>query len=139
MKLLDFQLAWTANPALDLAYFFCTSSSKEVISDVKKYLVIYYDSLCKTLREFGCNPEEIMTFSELESFWNDHVKYGIFMVMFIMNVLVGESDEAVDLGEVAESGVDLMQGLTTAGTKNIEKGLNRIAEVILALMDQGYL
>lgn len=139
MRLFDFQFAYEGNPAIDLAHFLCSSCSKEVLCDIKRFLGIYYESLSVTLREFGCNPAEIVTLGNIESFLKEHLKFGLFMIMLFMHFILGESEQTIDLEEIAESGQDLIQGMAKSTPKDDKETTKRISEVIITLLDQGYL
>jgi thiamine kinase-like enzyme len=137
--LLDWQISQVASPILDLSYFFYACSSKEVLYDLKKFLKIYHDNLTKTVKEAGLNPEEILTFEELEAQWKIYSKYGLFMALFVMKIVLSEVEEAPDFDKLASEGKDLLQSLGAAESVNIEEINKRISDIIIFMAESEYL
>lgn len=137
--LLDWQISQVASPILDLSYFFYACSSKEVLYDLKKFLKIYHDNLTKTVKEAGLNPEEILTFEELEAQWKIYSKYGLFMALFVMKIVLSEVEEAPDFDKLASEGKDLLQSLGAAESVNIEEINKRISDIIIFMTESEYL
>lgn len=136
---LDWQIARIGSPVFDISYFFCACSSKEVLYDIDKYLKIYYENLTKTLEESGLDPEKIFTFEELKCQWKIHVKFGLFMTLFVTRVILSEVDEVPDLSELAESGKDILQCISSSNASNNEEIFKRITDVVLFMDDLGYI
>ena len=58
MKMIDFQWCGLGSPARDLAYYFCTSASEEVLVEKERFIKVYHDELTKALRARG-SPEAV--------------------------------------------------------------------------------
>lgn len=52
------------------------------------------------LRQFNINPDEIMTFKELQLLWKIYAKYGMYMSFLILKIMLSEQEEAGDLREL---------------------------------------
>lgn len=69
-RLIDFQGLSYASPIYDLSYFFySTSASEENLADFDIFLDIYYDSLYKTVKELGSDPEIVCPRHALQTHW----------------------------------------------------------------------
>ena len=83
MKMIDFQWCGLGSPARDLAYYFCTSASEEVLAEKERFIKVYHDELTKALRARG-SPEAVaaadaFTLDKLESYFVlHHVDYTRF-------------------------------------------------------------
>ncbi|RZC42278.1 uncharacterized protein BDFB_013627 [Asbolus verrucosus] len=139
MCLLDWQIAKIGSPILDLSYFFYACSSKEVLYDLKKFLKIYHDNLSKTLKEAGLDPEEVFSYSELEAQWKIYSKFGLFMALFVVKIILSEVEEAPDLSELAKSGKSILESVVSSESVNAEKVDKRIADIIIFMTEHDYL
>jgi len=100
MCLLDFQIAKTASPVIDLSYFFYVSSPKEFMDNLDHYLKIYYESLCQHVRALGSDPEKLFPFSALKSDWKRLSKFGFIMSTMVFKAMLREKDEILDFTDV---------------------------------------
>ncbi|KAJ8981814.1 hypothetical protein NQ317_007400 [Molorchus minor] len=108
---IDWQLCSKGSPVQDLAYFLFTCCPKEILTDYRKYLKIYHDCVCQNLKNFNCDPEEILPFSSLERLWQKYAKFGIHMALMIIKLMLGETGEVPNFAEIVDSGKDIMTGL----------------------------
>lgn len=136
--LLDWQIARVGSPVFDLSYFFYSCGSKENLYDLQTYLRLYHDSFAKTLREFQLDPDQIMSFSELQEQWKLYSKYGMVMSMFIIKVMLTEAHEAIDLSEIADSGKNMIEAFSDY-TITSDKYMGRIGDIITFMSDNDYL
>ncbi|XP_072386440.1 uncharacterized protein [Diabrotica undecimpunctata] len=110
IKLFDFQMAAVGSPILDLTYSFYSGADEETISNLDHFLDIYYKSLSKTLKEYGCSAEEILPFSELKKEWKEHNAFGVLLGLMIWsnkNLDPKDTPNVTDLLD-ADSSVDKM-------------------------------
>lgn len=140
MCLLDFQLIGQASPVMDLAYFLYASAPKEIYDNLDHYLHVYYDSLSKTIRDLGSDPEVLMPFEELKHHWKLYSVYGLMMSSMVLKICTQERDEIMEFTEVmdATNGEDMMAGLTKKG-KHDKLYNQRLKDLIEHMMDNDYI
>ncbi|KAJ8977350.1 hypothetical protein NQ317_017765 [Molorchus minor] len=78
--------------------------TKKVLDNIDFLLQAYYASLSDSLKELGCNAEDIFTFKELQLHWKKYGRYGVCMSAFILKIELCDSEEVVDFAESAEKG-----------------------------------
>lgn len=79
VKLLDFQVSKRASVVCDLAYFFYSGVSKDILDNLDYYLKIYHDSFANTLRSFNLDPATIFTFEDLKEEFTEYYSYGFIL------------------------------------------------------------
>ncbi|KAK9872360.1 hypothetical protein WA026_017817 [Henosepilachna vigintioctopunctata] len=106
--LLDWQLSSTGSPILDISYFFYACSSKHCIDNYKSFLKVYYDSLSSMLKQFGVKIEEVMSFEDLQLQWRIYSKYGMYMAILIIKLMLAKQEEAPELEEMLKENKNVM-------------------------------
>nr|XP_001807041.2 PREDICTED: uncharacterized protein LOC100141764 [Tribolium castaneum] len=139
MCFLDWQIAHIGSPIFDLAYFFCANSGKEVLYDIENFLKIYHENLSATIQQAGLNPEEVFSFEELQCQWKHYARFGLFMALFVMRVILSEVDEVPDLSKCAEEGKDILQSISSSKASNNEEINKRITDIAIFMDEFGYL
>ncbi|XP_065163556.1 uncharacterized protein [Atheta coriaria] len=104
--LLDFQLARTGSPVLDLSYFLYVSAPKHLLDKLDDLLIIYYDSLIDAMRSMNCDMDKAMSFEELKIEWKEFARFGFLMSMMISKAMMMEKDEVIDFRDVTEDNLD---------------------------------
>lgn len=99
MCFLDFQLSRLGSPLKDFAYFFYTCAPKHFLTEIDKYLQIYYDSLCKCLREYGCDPEIVFPRSVMKEHWRKHSKLGLTFSLMLFRLALYDEDEVPSVSD----------------------------------------
>lgn len=116
MCLVDFQLIGETSPVLDLSYVLYASSPKEIYDNLDQYLHVYHNSLSKTIRDLGSDPEVLMPFDELKNQWKMYSRYGLMMASGVLKICIQERDEVMDFAEaLEENNGDPMAGFTKEG------------------------
>lgn len=117
MCFLDFQICASHSPAMDLSYFMYSSSPKEIYDNLDHYLQVYYDSLSKTIRDLGSDPEALIPFAELKNQWKKFSRYGLMMSSIVLKICIQEEDEVMDFSDAMEAsgGTEKMAGFTKKG------------------------
>ncbi|XP_066150206.1 uncharacterized protein [Euwallacea fornicatus] len=133
---IDWQLSKLASPVIDLTYFFCVCASKETYPNLTKYLKIYHDTLSHNLKEFGCNPEEVLSFQALLEEWKGKCWYGVFMSLMIIKIMLLDSDEAPLLEQEDKT---LLEALSCFDIKQAEKYSEKLCDLVEFMVDSGYL
>ncbi|XP_018566828.1 uncharacterized protein LOC108907572 [Anoplophora glabripennis] len=104
MRFIDFQLSRVASPILDLSYYLYSCADKTVLDHFDFLLQAYHTSLSDSLKELGCNVDEILTYNELKQQWKKYGRYGLALTPLIIKIELCQSDEVVDFAESAEKG-----------------------------------
>lgn len=103
-KMLDYQIARSASPIVDLVFFIYACSTHEIreehFDDMLKY---YYDILSAQIREMGTDPDKVYSW---EDFMAEVKKLAYFAVGFCMEsvpVITLEPEDAFDLDSITVS------------------------------------
>lgn len=104
MRFIDFQLSRVASPVLDLSYYLYTCTDKTVLDHFDFLLQAYHISLSDSLKQLGCNCEDILTYEQLKRQWGKYGRYGLSLAPLIVKIELCQSDEVVDFAEAAEKG-----------------------------------
>ncbi|KAJ8957794.1 hypothetical protein NQ314_006469 [Rhamnusium bicolor] len=104
IRFIDFQLSTVASPVFDLSYYLYCCTDETVLRNFNFLLQAYYSSLSDSLKEFGCNPEELFTFKELKDHWTKYGRYGFCLTPFILKIALCETDEVVDFADTIDKG-----------------------------------
>lgn len=67
-------------------------------------LQAYHTSLSDSLKQLGCNCEDILTYEQLKRQWGKYGRYGLSLAPLIVKIELCQSDEVVDFAEAAEKG-----------------------------------
>ncbi|XP_018568331.1 uncharacterized protein LOC108908699 [Anoplophora glabripennis] len=127
--LLDWQLTKTGSPVYDLAYFFFACGSKDIFYDYKKYLKIYHETVSKNLIELSCDPEKIFPYTLLEHHWKMHAKFGLFMALMVLTVMLSEVEEVKELTDAVENNESIFETFNYDGI-NINEYNKRILDIV---------
>lgn len=100
-KILDFQLARSASPVLDVSFFIYTTTSEKLRQDHYTNGLKYYHSIfSKQVSEMGCDPQKVYSF---ETFMSEVKKYSYFGLGFSLEsipVIVLEPDDAFQMDQI---------------------------------------
>lgn len=108
--ILDWQFIRYMSPALDVLCSIFSSTNKALRhKEYMNLLKLYHDSLYKTIKMLGSDPDEIFTFENLQ---NELKKCGNYALLFAPIVIAVSTDAISDLDE------------TFINTKNEECGHN---------------
>ncbi|KAK9872361.1 hypothetical protein WA026_017818 [Henosepilachna vigintioctopunctata] len=127
--LLDWQLSTTGSPILDISYFFYACSSKHCMDNYNSFLKVYYDSLTAMLNQFGVKIEEIMSFKDLQLQWRIYSKYGMYMAILIIKIMLAKQEEAPELKEMVKENKHMMN-MFDVEISNEEEYNKRISNII---------
>lgn len=99
MRFVDFQISRLGSPILDFAYFFYTSSPKNIMANVDKYLEIYHGSFSSFLTELGSDPEKLFSLSLLKEHWRKYSQFGLVMSVVLFTFMLKGDGEPVSITE----------------------------------------
>lgn len=132
VRFVDWQVIRYVSPAIDLCNHIFTSTDKALRD--KEYLNLlkhYHNSLSRTIRLLGSDPEELFTFDNLLDEMKKCGTYALLVApMHIHIAAVGES-EKVDMNESRDS----TKELSVNAEEEYERKLN---DVIGDIVDLGY-
>lgn len=140
--MLDWQIIRYASAATDLLYYLFTSTDKALRDQEYENLIAeYHDSLAKTVRLLGSDPNKLFTLENLKDELKRLGNYALIMGPTILEISFAESSEIPKFDEmfdkVAEGKVkiDLITGLSGNGQQEFDRRSNELLDDIV---DFGY-
>ncbi|XP_060534510.1 uncharacterized protein LOC132706930 [Cylas formicarius] len=130
---LDWQLSTVGTPAKDLAYFFCVCTPRELLYNYRKYFKLYYETLSKNLKEFGCDPDQVFSYETLMQQWKKYAKYGLFVGIMVLKVMLSDESEVPELGDMKVG--DHLANLFKFGEEKERLYRKRVIDVVKYLVD----
>ncbi|XP_018568334.1 uncharacterized protein LOC108908703 [Anoplophora glabripennis] len=127
--LLDWQLSKTGSPVLDLAYFFFACGSKDIFYDYKKYLKIYHETVSENLKQLSCDPEKIFPYTLLEHHWKMYAKFGLYIALIVITVMLSEENEVKTLKDAAKNNESIFETFNYDGI-NVNDYNKRILDIV---------
>lgn len=101
MKMIDFQLARCASPALDISFFFYSCTSQEMREKhYDELLKVYHKSLSDLVRDLGSDPEVLFPYSDFEQEMNESARFGVGMGMESIPFSVMDDCDVADLDTI---------------------------------------
>ncbi|XP_023012809.2 uncharacterized protein [Leptinotarsa decemlineata] len=135
---IDWQLTKVGSPAMDVLYFFFLHSPKDILCDYETYLKFYYEVLCRYLRDFSCDPEDLFPFSTLQKHWKKFVNLQLLMSIMMLKTMLCDSEEALDLEKMTEDSDNIFDTHNFT-IKNESEYHRRVRDIIESLMETGLL
>ncbi|KAJ8942640.1 hypothetical protein NQ318_013353 [Aromia moschata] len=136
--LIDWQLSVKGSPAVDLSYFLFTCAPKEILADHQKYLKIYHDAASETLRNVGCDPNTVFPFALLEKHWRKYAKFGVYLAVMVLKLMLSEKSEVPDLTEAADAGKSFLEGISYDSVNNDDYN-RRLLDVVVVCVENDWL
>lgn len=99
LRFIDFQISRVGWPVLDFSYFFYTCAPKNLLSQVDKFLGVYYESLFYFMEELGSKPEELFSLSALKEHWRKYSHFGLIMSISLFKFMLCDDDELYSITE----------------------------------------
>ncbi|KAL1517759.1 hypothetical protein ABEB36_001485 [Hypothenemus hampei] len=91
--LIDWQLSSAASPIRDLSFALFTCASKEVLLRSNDLLELYHKIIEKNLREFGCEPAHVFSYSKFMEHWNKYFIYGLYRAVVVLKITLIAPEE----------------------------------------------
>ncbi|XP_018566836.1 uncharacterized protein LOC108907580 [Anoplophora glabripennis] len=101
VRFFDLQFAKDGSPCCDLSYCIYAGAPKDVLKNLDYYLQVYHDSLSETLKQFGCNSEDVYPLQTLKKDWKRFCKIGI-----IFGTMVRKMKFTYELSDFTDVGND---------------------------------
>ncbi|KAG5668327.1 hypothetical protein PVAND_016271 [Polypedilum vanderplanki] len=139
-KMIDFQLARFASPALDISFFIYSCTTEELRAQhYDDLLKAYHDSLSEIIKDFGSNPEFLFPFSALEAELKSFARFGVGMGIESIPFSVMDDNETADMEKIkGDEAVPITDIWILKKLENIEDQ-RRLADIFKHAVDRGYL
>lgn len=140
IQILDFQTIRFVSPAQDIFHNLFHSTDKEFRDkEYENVLKLYYETLAKTVRLLGSDPDKLFTFANLRDELKRFGNYLLIMSpLWISTTQVEPSgmtgmDEMFDGADDAGNTPDLISGFSKDGQQEFERRINGLLEDIVHL------
>lgn len=136
ISMLDWQVCRFVSPALDIAYFFCSSTDKALRDQhYDELLAVYYRNLVLVVQTCGSDPEKLMPFAELHEQLRRYGRFGVLMAPLLLQVIVADENSVKDMDEMShEISKDEVDGnkisFTEFNAKSVATYRQRLGDVI---------
>lgn len=127
--MLDWQISRLGSPALDLTYFFFTSTDKALRDKhLNEFLQIYYTNLADTLRACGSDPDKLFTFDNLKAELKQFGIYGVIMAPMLLQILVNDPKNIKQMDEFVTE--EAKQDIATFDEESAARYVERLSDVL---------
>lgn len=137
-KMIDFQLARFASPALDISFFIYSCTEQELRENhYDDLLKAYHKSAAELIRSFGLDPEEIFPYSGLMEEMNKFGQFGVGVGIEAVPVSVLDIPYDPELID-GEDAVPIEKIWVLKPIEN-KDGRRRLADVFKHAVQMGYI
>ena len=141
MQLIDLQLSRRARPAVDLAYFFGSSTKpwwrKEHMEDMLRY---YHDRLMDQLKYHGYNDESLYPFERLKADMKECFPFGFSLALMhaALQLTPPDSEHALDMDKLSDDKEEMAKFMHEFMTHQIKEASTneKMRKWLLALVDE---
>lgn len=140
IRFLDFQIIFYGSPAIDIFYNIFSSTDKALRDKEYTNLIkLYHESLSKTVKLLGSDPDELFTFENLLSELKRFGVYALLMSPMLLQVSLAHSNEISNMDEMfdkvaeGESKINLVTELSSEGQSEYHRRLNEVFEDVIQL------
>ncbi|XP_066601530.1 uncharacterized protein [Prorops nasuta] len=136
--ILDFQLARSASPILDISFFLYSCTSQEFRdAHFDEMLKFYHTELCNAIKLLGSNPNEIYPWNLFTQEVKKYFLHGLTFALEAIPFSLLDESEAIDLDSLTEP-KDLSE-VMIATNINSKVGRQRLASMIVDAEKRGFL
>lgn len=140
IRFLDFQIIFYGSPAIDILYNIFSSTDKALRDKEYTNLIkLYHESLSKTVKLLGSDPDELFTLENLLSELKRFGVYALLMSPMLLQVSLAHSNEISNMDEMfdkvaeGESKINLVTELSSEGQSEYHRRLNEVFEDVIQL------
>ncbi|XP_031782547.1 uncharacterized protein LOC116415680 [Nasonia vitripennis] len=137
--MLDFQLARSASPVIDLSFFIYACTDQRMRDKYyEKILDDYYNELVKSVKLLGVDPDVVYPRDVFQKEIKEQSVCGFTFALEAVPFTMMPPEEAFDLDQIKEDQVDISDVWTLPNIKSAENR-RRHAEMILNAVDSGFI
>lgn len=119
------------SPALDIAHFLMTSTTKPLRDKhFDEFLRIYYNALAATLRTCGSDPDKLFTFENLQNELKQFARFAVTVAPMMLQVIVSDANDIVAMDDYAATIDDGARDMATFDDSSEARYLNRVSDAI---------
>lgn len=131
------------SPAIDIAYFFLTSTDKSFReAHFQELLQTYYLNLANIIRATGSDPNELFPEAELQRQLRQFGVYAVMLAPMMVQIMIADSSEIGNLDDMADTmamGNDETGPLTHLSPAKRIEYVNRLKDTIADARRYGWL
>ncbi|XP_058057776.1 uncharacterized protein LOC131208879 isoform X1 [Anopheles bellator] len=140
VRMIDFQMARYASPALDIALFVYTCTDQNLrLGHYYELLEAYHCSLRELLRELGSNPDQLFTRNELNRELEQFGRFGCGIAVESIPMSLLDDTQVPDLNSIQGTEAVPLEELLIVGNIASAEGRRRLVDVYRHAFDCGYL
>lgn len=135
IRFLDWQIIHYGSPAIDLVYNLFTSTDGPLREkEYMNLLRLYHESLSKTVKLLGSDPDKLFPFDDLLSELKRCGVYALLMAPLLLQVLQAKSSEIPNMDDMfdkvaeGEGQINLVNSLSSEGQSEYDRRLNEVFE-----------
>lgn len=132
--MVDWQIGRIGSPVLDVSYFLMSSTTKQLRDDhFDDFIRIYYESMSTIIKQLGSEPDNLITFSDLQDQFRQFSKFGVIMAPMLLKLILSDPKNIVDMDKFAENldpHSDDSKHLATFNDTTERRYRERVADVI---------
>lgn len=99
----DWQLSQFGSPALDVVhYIFCSLDEVTRSTYYHELIDLYYKSLVRTLKLFGCDDQKLITFADLKDQFKKYGRICLHAGPILCQIMTLNPDNLVDMDEILQ-------------------------------------
>lgn len=139
VKIIDFQLARYASPAVDLSFFtYSCTDNKMRTQYYDSMLKIYHEAAADLIKDLGSDPDKVFPYEGLLNEMKEVGKFGCGMGIESLPLSMQEEHEVLDIDEIATDQSILTDVWQIAPLEDKNSRL-RLAEAFKHAIDMGYI
>lgn len=125
------------SPLADVTQFILYCSSKKELEHLDELIKLYYDALCKKLKELGSDPEKCFPWETCQEDFRKYIPLGIAgMTMAVRMSYRMEPEKCYNIAESVEVGN--FNGILGEGISNPDEYFERLDGILELCANRGY-
>lgn len=139
-KMIDFQLARFASPALDISFFIYSCTLQTMREQHYEELIgIYHQSASDLLTALGSNADKVFPLSGLQAELKESARFGVGMGMESLPLSMQEDDEISDLNALESEVAVPLTDIWKIDLIQSQSKRQRLSDIFKHAIDMGYL
>lgn len=139
ISLIDWQLSRFGSPALDLSYFFMTSTEKPLRDQhMDEFLRIYHSEVVAVISACGSDADALFTFEDLQSELRRFGKYGVASAPMLLSIIVNKPENIAKMDDIADDTVENKE-FAKFDQESAQNYVTRVTDVIKDAKSYGWI